>query len=60
MLITALDNSWKDIVVTVSVIVCIIGLTYAWKKQHSAHCKIDKFLEEIRIYERELNNLKSK
>ena len=43
-----------------SVVFCITGLTYAWRKQSSAHIKIDKFLEEIQVYESELQTLRNR
>ena len=51
---------WKDIVMSFSIIVCCIGLSYGWRQHRLANKKIDKFLEEIRIYETELKNVKEK
>ena len=45
---------------SLSVIVCCIGLSYGWRQHRLANKKIDKFLEEIRIYETELKNVKEK
>jgi len=51
---------WKDAVVLLSSTLCLLGLLYALKQRHSAQTRIDAFLESIRIYERELNELKEK
>ncbi|XP_003387480.1 PREDICTED: stromal interaction molecule 1-like isoform X2 [Amphimedon queenslandica] len=49
---------WKDVVMAFSVILCVLGLSTAWRKHHSANRKIDAFLKEIRVYETELRNIK--
>ena len=58
--LVAPHSYWKDVVMSLSVLLCVMGLTTAWRKHHSANRKIDAFLKEIRVYETELRNLKKK
>ena len=51
---------WKDVVVLLSSSLCLLGLLYALRQRRTAQTRIDTFLESIRIYERELNELKER
>ncbi len=51
---------WKDAIVVLSTSVCLFGILYALRQRRSAQSHVDTFLESIRVYEKELQELKEK
>lgn len=51
---------WKDAVLVLSITLSLLGVLYALRQRHSAQSRIDTFLESIRVYERELSELKER
>ena len=51
---------WKDAVLVLSSTLCLLGLLYALRQRQVAQSRIDTFLENTRVYEKELSELKEK
>ena len=47
-------------VLVLSSTLCLLGLVYALRQRQVAQSKIDTFLKNIKVYERELSELKEK
>ena len=51
---------WKDIIMTLSILLCAWGVLYALRQRWIAQSRIDSFLEDCRQKEEELTKLRSK
>lgn len=51
---------WKDIIMTLSILLCVWGVLYALRQRWIVQSRIDSFLEEYRTKEEELTKLRSK
>ena len=51
---------WKDVVVALSVSLCVVGVAYALRQRRVTQQRIDTFLESFREKERELRALHEK
>ena len=53
-------SQWKDIVVVLSVSLCVVGVVYALRQRRVTQRRIDTFLESFREKERELKLLQER
>ena len=51
---------WKDIIMTLSILLCVWGVLYALRQRWIAQSRIDSFLEDFQSKEEELIKLRSK
>lgn len=51
---------WKDVIMTLSILLCVWGVLYALRQRWIAQSRIDSFLEDFRTKEEELTKLRSK
>ena len=51
---------WKDIIMTLSILLCVWGVLYALRQRWIVQSQIDSFLEDYRTKEKELEKLRSK
>ena len=51
---------WKDVMLGLSVMLCVVGMAYAVRQRRDTQRRIDTFLESFREKERELRALQEK
>ena len=51
---------WKDVIMTLSILLCVSGVVYALRQRWIAQSRIDSFLEDFRAKEEELTKLREK
>ena len=51
---------WKDIIMMLSILLCVSGVMYALRQRWIAQSRIDSFLEDCRAKEKELTKLREK
>ena len=57
---TGKSSVWKDVVVALSVSLCVVGVVHALRQRRVTQKRIDKFLESFREKERELRTLQER
>ena len=51
---------WKDVIMTLSILLCMAGLMYALRQRWIAQSRIDSFLEDYLMKKEELTKLRAK
>ena len=51
---------WKDVIMALSILLCVSGMVYAVRQRCIAQSRIDSFLEDFRAKEEELKKLREK
>ena len=59
-LLTGKYSVWKDVVLVLSVSLCVVGVAYALRQRRDTQLRIDNFLKSFREKERELRALQER